>query len=296
MIVQYFDKSSALKLALEQSEVDVGWRTFTPTDVAAMREDANLQVLTGPGAEIRYMVFNTSLPPGDDMAVRKAVAMTVDRQAIVDNVYNGTVAPLWSMVPSALAGHVDAFKDLYGDAPDLAGATKVLSDAGVATPVPIEIWWTPTHYGDASADEYAEIQRALDGSGLFTVTLKSTEWDQYIGAALTDNYPVYQLGWFPDYPDPDNYVFTFYSRSSFLNDHYSNPDVEKLLADERASTDPAQREKDFEQIQKIGAQDVPVVPIWEAQQLAVSQQNVTGVQDTLDVAYIFRSWLIGKTS
>jgi len=296
VIVQYFDKSSALKLALEQSEVDVGWRTFTPTDVAAMREDANLQVLTGPGAEIRYMVFNTSLPPGDDMAVRKAVAMTVDRQAIVDNVYNGTVAPLWSMVPSALAGHVDAFKDLYGDAPDLAGATKVLSDAGVATPVPIEIWWTPTHYGDASADEYAEIQRALDGSGLFTVTLKSTEWDQYIGAALTDNYPVYQLGWFPDYPDPDNYVFTFYSRSSFLNDHYSNPDVEKLLADERASTDPAQREKDFEQIQKIGAQDVPVVPIWEAQQLAVSQQNVTGVQDTLDVAYIFRYWLIGKTS
>ena len=127
--------------------------------------------------------------------------MTVDRQAIVHNVYNDTVAPLWSMVPSALSGHVDAFKDLYGDAPDIPGATKTLKDAGITTPVPLEIWWTPTHYGDSSADEYAEIKRSLEASGLFTVTLKSTEWDTYITAALTDQYPQYQLGWFPDYPD-----------------------------------------------------------------------------------------------
>lgn len=296
VIVQYFDKSSALKLALEQGEVDVGWRTFTPTDVEAMRSESSLKVLTGPGAEIRYLVFNTSLPPGKDLAVRKAVAMTVDRQAIVDNVYNGTVSALWSMMPSAFAGHVDAFKEVYGDAPDVEGAKKVLADAGITTPVPIEIWWTPTHYGDSSADEYAEIQRALEGSGLFDVTLKSTEWDAYTTAAFTDEYPVYQLGWFPDYPDGDNYVFTFYSKSSFLNDHYVNPKVEKLLADERATTDQAQREKDYAEIQRIGAQDVPIVPIWEAQQLAVTQTNVTGVQDTLDVAYIFRYWIISKTS
>ncbi|MBI3647517.1 MAG: ABC transporter substrate-binding protein [Actinobacteria bacterium] len=296
VIVQYFDKSSALKLALEQGEVDVGWRTFTPTDVAAMKNEPGLQVLTGPGAEIRYMVFNTNLAPGKDIAVRQAAAMTIDRQAIADNVYNGTVQPLWSMVPSGLAGHVDAFKDLYGDAPDLQGAKKVLSDAGVKTPVPIEIWWTPTHYGDSSADEYAEIQRSLEGSGLFKVTLKSTEWDQYTTAAFTDGYPVYQLGWFPDYPDADNYVFTFYSSSSFLNDHYSNPKVEKLLADERATTDPAQRLKDFEEVQRIGAQDVPIIPIWEATQLAVARDGVTGVAQTLDVSYIFRYWLISKTS
>lgn len=295
VIVQYFDKSSALKLALEQGEVDIGWRTFTPTDVESMRGNPDLSVLTGPGAEIRYLGFNTSLPPGDELAVRQAVAMTVDRQAVVDNVYNGTVAPLWSMVPSALAGHVDAFKDEYGDAPDVEGATKLLSDAGVQTPVPIEVWWTPTHYGDSSADEYAEIQRALEGSGLFSVTLKSTEWDQYSNAAVTDQYPAYQLGWFPDYPDADNYVYTFYANTSYLNNHYSNGQVQKLLADERATTDQAQRESDFEKIQKIGARDVPMIPIWEGTQLAVALPNVTGVQETLDVAYIFRYWLIGKS-
>jgi peptide/nickel transport system substrate-binding protein len=295
VIVQYFDKSSALKLALEQGEVDVGWRTFTPTDVESLRGNADLNVLTGPGAEIRYMGFNLDLPPGDEAAVRQAVAMTVDRQAIVDNVYNGTVAPLWSMVPSALDGHVDAFKELYGDAPDVDGATKLLSDAGVSTPVPIEIWWTPTHYGDSSADEYAEIQRALEGSGLFTVTLKSTEWDQYSEAAVTDQYPAFQLGWFPDYPDADNYIYTFYSNSSYLNNHYSNDEIQKLLADERRTTDQSKRVADFEKIQMLGAEDVPTIPIWEGTQLAVALPNVTGVEETLDVAYIFRYWLIGKT-
>ena len=112
---------------------------------------------------------------------------------------------------------------------------------------------------------------------------------------VTNHYPAFQLGWFPDYPDPDNYVYTFYAQTSYLNDHYANPKVQKLLTDERTTTDQGQRESDIKEIQRIGAQDVPLIPIWEGTQLAVALPNVTGVQDTLDVAYIFRYWLIGKT-
>lgn len=295
VIVQYFDRSSALKLAVEQGEVDIAWRSFTPTEVEDLRGADGVEVVEGPGIEIRYLVFNLGLEPGDEPAVRKAVAMTIDRQAIVDNVYNGTVEPLYSMVPAGLEGHIDAFADLYGTSPDPEGAAQVLKDAGVKTPVPIEIWWTPTHYGDASADEYAEIKRSLEDAGLFDVTLKSTEWDQYGEAAFTDQYPAYQLGWFPDYTDADNYTAPFYGTdTSFLSNHYSNADVDGLLADEKASTDQEERNGFFEEIQRITAEEVPIVPIWQGKQVAAVREGITGAEETLDPSYQFRYWLIGR--
>jgi peptide/nickel transport system substrate-binding protein len=222
------------------------------------------------------------------------VAQTIDRQSIADNVYNGTVKPLYSMIPSSLPYHTDAFKDKYGEAPDVDAAKGILDDAGVKSPVDLEVWWTPSHYGPSSGDEYAEIKRQLDESGLFNVTLKSTEWNQYSEAAFTDKYPTYQLGWFPDYPDPDDYVGNFVSNTSFLNIHYDNPEIQKLLAEEKASTDDAVRQKAFEQIQTISAEDAPNIPIWEGDQVAAVRDGVEGVEDTFDPAFIFRFWLITK--
>jgi peptide/nickel transport system substrate-binding protein len=297
-IIQYFDKASALKLALEDGSVDVAYRSLSPTDLADLKNADGVSVVQGEGAEIRYLNFNLNLQPGDNdqqkTAIRQAVAQTIDRQSIVDNVYNGTVKPLYSMIPASLPYHTDAFKTAYGASPDLAGAKQTLADAGVKTPVPLEVWWTPSHYGPSSGDEYAEIKRQLDGSGLFNVTLKSTEWNQYSEAAFTDKYPTYQLGWFPDYPDPDDYVGNFLSNTSFLNIHYDNPEIQKLLAQEKASTDDAVRQKAFARIQEISAQDAPNIPIWEGDQVAGVRDGVNGVEDTFDPAFIFRFWLITK--
>ena len=298
VFVVYYAKSSALKLAVQQGEVDIAYRSLSPTDIADLKGQSGLSIVQGSGTEIRYLNFNFNLQPGGNdaqkLAIRQAAAQTIDRQAIADHVYNGTVRPLYSMVPQGLQFHTDAFKTEYGASPDLAAAKKTLADAGVKTPVPLEIWWTPSHYGPSSGDEYAEIKRQLDDSGLFSVTLKDTEWTQYSTAAFTDKYPEYQLGWFPDYPDADDYAASFYSKTSFLNIHYSNPEMEKLLAQEKASTDQAVRAKAFTRIQQIGAQDVPTIPIWQGDQVAAVRDGINGVQDTFDPAFIFRYWLISK--
>ena len=294
VIIQYFDKSSALKLAVENEEVDLAYRSLTPTEIEDLRGADGVEVVEGNGTEIRYMVFNVNLEPGKNLAVRKAMAYLIDRQAIVDNVYNGTVEPLYSMVPRGLAGHTDNFKDVYGETPDKAKAQAALRAAGIQTPVNAEIWWTPSHYGDLSADEYAEIKRSLDESGLFNVQLKSTEWDQYSEASSKDQYPIFQLGWFPDYPDADNYLTPFYRSDSFLNAHYKNDRVDTLLAAQQASTDQSKREEIFGQIQEIAARDVPIIPIWQGKQVAAVREGVTGVGDTFDPSFQFRYWLIGK--
>jgi peptide/nickel transport system substrate-binding protein len=298
VINKYYDKASALKLDVQSGDVDIAYRSLSPTDIDSLRGADGVNVIQGNGTEIRYLVFNTDLQPGTSdeqkLAIRQAAAQVIDRQAIADNVYNGTVKPLFSMVPEGLQFHTEAFADEYGDAPDVDAATQTLNDAGVDTPVPLEVWWTPTHYGTSSGDEYAEIKRQLDDSGLFDVTLKSTEWNQYSTSAFTDKYPTYQLGWFPDYPDPDDYTSPFYTPDSFLNIHYDNPEMSKLLAEEKASDDDAVRQKAFAQIQQIGAQDVPTIPIWQADQVAAVRDGVSGVEETFDPSFIFRFWLISK--
>jgi peptide/nickel transport system substrate-binding protein len=218
-----------------------------------------LQVVEGQGIEIRYLVFNVKLPPSDQLAVRRSIAYLIDRQSIAHNVYNDTVQPLYSMVPAGLFGHIDSYKTEYGATPNPDLAKKELTDAGIATPVPITIWWTPTHYGGGSADEYTEIKRELEGSGLFKVTLKSEEWDQYAVDRGKDIFPAFQLGWFPDYPDADDYSAYFYPDGGFWNGHYDNPQIDKAIDQEKASTDSSVREAAFAKIQELAAKDAPTI-------------------------------------
>ena len=297
-IIQYFDKPSALKLAVEQGDLDVAYRSFSPTDLEDLRSAEGLEVVGGSGTEIRYIVFNLDLMPGESdaqkRAIRRAVAYTIDRDAIAENIYNGTVQPLYSQVPQGLEFATEAYKDEYGATPDPDAATQELEKAGVETPVALELWYTPTHYGTGTADEFGEIERQLEDGGLFDVTLKSTEWNQYQEAALTDKYPVFGFGWYPDYPDADDYTTPFWATESFLNDHYSNPEIDKLLAEEKASTDPAKRAQAFEQIQSLAATDAPTIPVWQGGQVAAVRDGVEGVEETFDAAYLFRLWVISK--
>jgi peptide/nickel transport system substrate-binding protein len=297
-IVQYYDKPSALKLDVENGQVDIAYRSLSPTDISSLRDASGVSIVEGNGTEIRYLVFNLKLQPGANdaqkLAIRQAVAQTIDRGAIAQNVYDGTVQPLYSMVPQGLQFATKAFAKKYGESPDLKAAKKTLADAGVKTPVPLEIWWTPSHYGPSSGDEYAEIKHQLDDSGMFDVTLKSTEWTQYSEAAFTNKYPEYQLGWFPDYPDANDYTAPFYAKDSFLNISYDNPKMNRLLEQEAAETSESKRAALFTKIQDLGAEDAPTIPIWQGKQVAAVRDGVHGVEDTFDPSFIFRYWLITK--
>ena len=122
---QYFTEETALKLAVQQGDVDVATRSLSPTDLADLRKDEKVKVYDGPGGEIRYIVFNfntqpygTSTPEADPakaLAVRQAVAHLLDRDALSNEIYNGAYTPLYSYVPEGLTGAVEPLKELYGD-------------------------------------------------------------------------------------------------------------------------------------------------------------------------------------
>lgn len=293
VIINYFSKSSTMKLALEQGNLDMAFQTFTPTEIAAMKKENALVVHSAPGVVIRYLVFNVKRKPFNNINVRRAIAYLFPRQTIAKRVYHNTVAPLYSMVPKGLPGATTAYKKLYGAKPNLAKAKAAMAKAGVKTPLPITLWWTPTHYGDASADEYVEIQRALNASHLFKVTLKSAEWAQYSGA-LGKTYGGFQLGWFPDYPDADDYTVSFYQPQSFLNNGYNNKKMNKLITKERAAAGQKARMKVIGQMQTLAAKTLPTIPYWQGNMIAVGRSNVSGIQSTLDATYYMRFWKISK--
>ena len=99
-------------------------------------------------------------------------------------------------------------------------------------------------------------------------------------------YPAYQLGWFPDYSDADNYLTPFFLKENFLGNHYDNPEVNDLILAQAVETDPATRTADIEQIQELVANDLSTVPLLQGAQVAVAGADVDGV--ILDASFKFR--------
>ena len=308
--VKYFADSSNLKMAVQQGQVDVAYRSLTPTDISDLSKDGKVKVVKGPGGEERFLVFNYKLQPfGTSQsdanaekakAVRVAVANLIDREELASKVYKGTYTPMYSYIPDGLAGHEDTLKSAYGEngKPSVDKAKKALSDAGVKTPVTLKIQYNADHYGASSSDEYAAIKSQLETGGLFKVDLQQTEWTQYSKErVVTDSsdgsYPLYQLGWFPDYSDPDNYLSPFFRDGNFILNAYSNKEVDSLISKQAGELDQSKREEELKEIQRIVTGDVPTIPLLQGAQVAVTGKNVKNV--ILDASFRFRYASVTKS-
>ena len=297
--VKYYAKADNLKLDIQSNAIDVAYRSLTATDVANLKKNSKVQVIDGPGGEIRYITFNFNTMPygaktpeadaAKATAVRQAAADLIDRNAIATQVYKGTYTPLYSFVPDGLTGATPVLKTAYGDGnggPSLDKAKQVLQAAGVTTPITLNLQYNGDHYGPSSGDEYGLIKSQLENGGLFKVNLQQTEYVQYSKDRTSDAYPAYQLGWFPDYSDADDYLTPFFAKNNFLVNHYDSPTVQGQLAKEVSDTDPADRTKAIEQVQQTLAKDLPTLPLLQGASVAVVGKDVKGT--TLDASYKFR--------
>ncbi|UOQ89347.1 ABC transporter substrate-binding protein [Agromyces endophyticus] len=297
--LKYYADSSNMKLDVQEGGIDVAYRSLSATDIDDLKGNKKVKVVDGPGGEIRYIVFNfdtqpfgaktAEADPAKALAVRQALADLIDRDALSEQVYKGTYTPLYSYVPEGLAGAVEPLKDLYGDGqggPDAEKAKKTLEDAGVSIPVDLHLQYNTDHYGPGSGDEYALIKDQLEADGLFNVDLQSTEYVQYSKDRVADVYPAYQLGWFPDYSDADNYLTPFFLIDNFLSNHYVNQEVNDLILEQAVTPDPAARTKLIEEIQNKVAADLSTVPFLQGAQVVVTGTDIDGA--VLDGSFKFR--------
>jgi peptide/nickel transport system substrate-binding protein len=289
---------SALKKALQDDGIDIAYRGLTASDIADIQNAGNgskAEVVEGSSAEVQHLVFNMNDPVAGKLGVRKAIAYLLDRDALIKDVYQGTATPLYSIIPAGIAGHNTAFFDTYGASPSRAKAAAALAADNISGKVSLTLWSTPSRYGPATDQELKEIARQLNASGLFDANVKSVAFDQYEKDIAAGKYGVYVKGWVPDYPDADNFTAPFFGKGNVLGNHYSNTTITSTLIPRTAAeSDRAATDADYGKLQDIVADQLPVLPVWQAKQYAVTRENVYGLEYCLDASTVFRFWELSK--
>ncbi|MEV6723428.1 ABC transporter substrate-binding protein [Streptomyces xanthochromogenes] len=299
--IRYFHDSQGMMDALKSKQIDITYRGITADEVEDIRNEKAagkpFQLVENTGTEIRFLVFNPKDPEAAKPAVRRAVAQLVDRDALVAKVYKGTAEPLYSMVPTGVNGHTTSFFDTFGS-PSVPKAKDILRKAGITTPVPLTLWYTTDRYGSSMAAEFKELKRQLDASGLFDITLKSSPWKTYTEGFQAGDLPVFGRGWFPDFPDPDNFIAPFVGKENAVGTPYDQPEItNQLLPQSRQISDRGAASRQFERAQDILVDDVRLLPLWQGKIYLAASDDIAGGERAMDPQTVMQMWeLHRKTS
>ena len=281
VVIRYFADATTMRLALEKGEIDLVYKTLNPSDIVDLQKDPDIRTYKLDGAQIRYVCFETSESVFKDKRLRQAFAALVDRRDILDKAYLGQNSPLYSMIPNGMIYHTDDFKTELGDA-NVSLADRLLAQAGysAARPFEFDLWYTPSHYGDAEINFAEVLKQNLEKSAAMKVNLKSAEWAAYKEKWGDKEMPAYLLGWYPDYIDPDNYTAAFASTSGSagMGINFSDPEWDALFVKEQSSPDPKVREQVFIELQKMWTDEVPTVPIWQGDLFVFTKPYIGGVK------------------
>jgi peptide/nickel transport system substrate-binding protein len=280
IVIRYFADATTMRLALEKGEIDFAFKSFNPSDINDLERSDKIHMVKAPGPYIRYICFLTDTPPFNDKVLRQAVAAAVNRPQVVEKVFLGQNQPLYSMVPMGMWSHTDDFKTALGDG-NIDKARSLLASRGYSEskPLTFDFWYTPSHYGDTEVDLAAVLKDQFEATKMVKVNVKSAEWATYRDNWANKVMPVWLLGWYPDYIDPDNYTSAFAGTlgSKGLGIHFSNEEWDKRFVDGQTITDPGKRIAVYHDIQKWWAEEVPTVPIFQGTLYLFGQKNIRGL-------------------
>ncbi|HDR27869.1 ABC transporter substrate-binding protein [Rhodovulum sp.] len=175
-----------------------------PADVQAMKDDPGITVLEQEGLNVGYLAYNTKIPPFDNPKVRKALNMAIDKQAIIDVVFQGSGEVAKNPVPPTLWSYNDAIVD---DPYDPEAARAMLAEEGI-TDLSMKVWAMPVQRPyNPNARRMAELIQADFAAIGVGVEIVSCEWGEYLErSSSVDRDGAVLLGWTGDNGDPDNFL------------------------------------------------------------------------------------------
>jgi ABC-type transport system substrate-binding protein len=226
---------------------------------------------------IEYTTLNTfylslDLNTFKDVRVRQAISMGIDREKILKTVWNDQGKVAKQFVTPGIPGALTSPKGFEFN-PDKA--KQLLADAG-ATNLKIEAW---QRGGDKVSDTNLAIQQMLKNIGI-DYQVKIVDRAAFSGARSQGQIPANYGNWFADYPDPDNYLYTYFhsGNSKSMSVNMSNPDVDKILDEARGLADQAKRQKLYQDLEnKLIFEEFAMIPLLHQTGYTVVQKNVHGI-------------------
>ena len=248
-----------------------------PADVATMKANPKFTVLEQPGLNVGYLAYNTTKKPFDDVRVRKAINMAINKNAIVSAVYLGSGVPAINPVPPTIWSYNKSIKD---DPFNPEAAKKMLADAGYPNGFETDLWAMPVQRPyNPNAKRIAELMQADLAKIGVKAEIKSFEWGEYRKRMQNGEHQMGMLGWTGDNGDPDNFLATLLGCEAAKTNgsnvaKFCNPKFEELVQKAKITTNVAERTKLYEQAQVIFKEQAPWFTIAHAVQLKPMSKNV----------------------
>ncbi|HWT19476.1 MAG TPA: ABC transporter substrate-binding protein [Variovorax sp.] len=249
-----------------------------PADLDAIRKDPNVQVLEQPGLNVGYLSYNTTKKPFDDVRVRKAINMAINKKAIIDGVYLSTGVAAKNPIPPTMWSYNDAVKD---DPYDPEAAKKLLAQAGFPDGFSTDLWAMPVQRPyNPNAKRIAELMQADLAKINVKAEIKSFEWGEYRKRLQAGEHQMGMLGWTGDNGDPDNFLYTLLGCASAKSASGSNiskfchQPYEDLVLKAKSTTKQADRDALYKKAQVIFKEQAPWFTIAHAVQLKPVRKEV----------------------
>ncbi|WP_269931026.1 ABC transporter substrate-binding protein [Aminobacter sp. HY435] len=246
-------------------------------DVAAMKADPNLKVVEQEGLNVSYLAYNTTQAPFDKVEVRKALNKAINKQAIVDAVFQGAASVAKNPIPPTMWSYNNAVED---DTYDPDAAKKMLDEAGVKD-LSMKIWAMPVSRPYMlNARRAAELMQADLAKVGVKAEIVSYEWAEYLDRSKAkDRDGAVILGWTGDNGDPDNFLDTLLGCDAVGGNNraqWCNKEFDDLVTKAKETTDLAERTKLYEQAQVIFKKDAPWATIDHSLSIVPMRKGVEG--------------------
>lgn len=261
MIFTVVPDNGARVNALQTGEVDM-IDGMNPEDADMVESHDGLNIVKRPSFTNGYMMFNTEKAPFDDVLVRRAVNMAIDKESIVEGFYNGYAEVAEQPIPPVLWGYND---EIEVDAFNVEEAKALLKEAGYEDGFKTEIWTmsNPRPYIPQPMKIAEAIQSNLEDIGI-EAEIVSYEWATYLEKTGEGEHPMAMFGWTGVMADPDNFLYPNLSATNAekpANNRafYQDEQFTNLLEEARVTFDQDKRATLYKEAQEIFQKDMPWV-------------------------------------